>query len=99
MSALPMEVTRSDTCKGLPSNLTSQLPAIGFNLSKDFCASDCARAMVESDIRTTVSIKRRDLIFILLKSFFFRAFHYLVRRRSKCAWIGLSFIMKVQSSV
>src|SRR2546425_9625152 len=29
----------------------------------DFCASDCAKATVESDIRPTDSIKRRDFMF------------------------------------
>src|SRR5438270_12792672 len=41
----------------------SHVPARVFNLSKDFCASVWAKARVESDIRTTDSIKRRDFMF------------------------------------
>src|ERR1700722_16068668 len=68
ISALPMEVTRRETCMGLPSKVPSQEPAKVFNSSKDFCASDCAKATVERLIRTTGSRKRRDFIFILLSS-------------------------------
>src|SRR5260370_17470040 len=82
MSALPMEVTRSETCVSLPSmsaccgtdvTWPSHEPARVFNLSKDFCASDCgrdfcaldcAKAMAESGIRTTDTIKRRDFMFL-----------------------------------
>src|SRR5271167_786841 len=72
MSALPMEVTRSETCMSLPSisaccgtvvTLPSHEPAKVFILSKDCCASDCAKATVESDNRTTDSIKQWDFIF------------------------------------
>src|SRR5882672_12068911 len=72
MSALPMEVARSETCMSLPSisacggrvvTWPCQEPARVFSLSKDFCASDCAKATVESDIRTTDSTKRRDFMF------------------------------------
>src|SRR5579863_4027993 len=45
----------------------SQLPATVFNLSKDFCASDWAKATAESEIRNTASTKRTDFIGILLK--------------------------------
>src|ERR1700727_976654 len=45
--AEPMEVTRSETCRGAPSMVPSQEPARAFSLSKDFCASDCA--VVDND--------------------------------------------------
>src|SRR3954468_6778321 len=75
MRALPMEVTRNETCISLPSisgafgsvvTFPSHVPARLFNLSKDFCASDCATAMVESPIRTAHSTKRSDFMFDLL---------------------------------
>src|ERR1700722_10128956 len=55
--ALPMEVTRSVTCRVLPSSslpvpesTPSQEPARVFILSKDFCASDfCASGFCGSD--------------------------------------------------
>src|SRR5438045_2793058 len=71
-SALPIDVTRRVTCMDLPSisacggtvaTLPSHVPARALSLSKDFCASDCANAAVESDIRTTDSIKRSVFIF------------------------------------
>src|SRR6266545_4084676 len=39
--------------------------ASGTGAKEDFCGSDCAKAMVASDIRTADSIKRRDFIFII----------------------------------
>src|SRR6059058_2929110 len=71
-SALPIDVTRRVTCMDLPSisacggtvaTLPSHVPARVLSLSKDFCASDCANAVAESDIRTTDSIKRSVFIF------------------------------------
>src|ERR1700730_2320679 len=71
MSAFPMEVVRRETCMSWPSmspfggrvvTRPSQEPVRVFNLSKDFCASDWAKATVESDIRTTDSRKRRDFM-------------------------------------
>src|SRR5258705_711846 len=72
MSALPMEVARSETCMSLHSmsgccgtvvTWPSQEPARVFSLSKDFCASECAKATTESDSRTTTdSIRLRDFI-------------------------------------
>src|SRR6267143_1523939 len=35
----------------------------GTGATEDFCRSDCAKATVESDIRTTDSTKRRDFMF------------------------------------
>src|SRR5882762_4987322 len=64
-----MEVTRSETCMSLASmsaccgtvvTWPSHEPARVFILPKDCCAPDCAKATVESDIRTTDSQKRRD---------------------------------------
>src|ERR1700693_13614 len=89
--AFPMEVTRSEACVILPSmsacggtvvTWPSQEPARVFSLSKDFCASDWAKAKVHSDIRTTDSIKRRDFMFVLLKLLYWGSgfsFAYLVR--------------------
>src|SRR2546423_11934602 len=71
-SALPIDVTRSVTCMSFPSisacggtveTLPSQVPARALSLSKDFCASDCANAAAESDIRTMDSVKRSVFIF------------------------------------
>src|SRR5258707_15745228 len=62
ISAFPIEVTRSEISMGFPPKVLSQEPARLFSLSKDFCASDCAKAKVESDIRATDSAKRRDLM-------------------------------------
>jgi hypothetical protein len=42
----------------------------GTGATEDFCASDCAKATVESDIRTTDSIKRRDFMVSFSLSFF-----------------------------
>src|SRR5271170_4205820 len=64
MSALPMEVTRRETCIGLPSTLPSHEPARSFKLSKDFCASDWAKAAVESPSNTTASRKRFMLLLL-----------------------------------
>src|SRR5437016_12481451 len=51
----------------------SDLGASGFCTPElcvsDLCASDCAKVMVESNIRTADSIKRRDFMFILLERF------------------------------
>src|SRR5258708_11164280 len=72
MSALPMEVARSETCMSLPSispcggtgvTWPFHEPARVFSLSKDFCASDWAKARVESDIRKKDSLKRLDFMF------------------------------------
>src|ERR671923_283894 len=63
MSALPVEVTRSETYMGLPSKVPSQEPVRVFILSKDFCASVCAKVTVESDIKTANNIKRGDFMF------------------------------------
>src|SRR5208282_2726659 len=73
--AFPREVTRSERCIGLPPDISgisgtvtgpSHSPARLFMVVKDFCASDWEKATVESDSRTTDSIKRWDFIFILL---------------------------------
>src|SRR5260370_24382161 len=75
MSALPMDVTRSETCVSLPSmsacggtDVTgpSHQPARVFILSKDFCASDFfssvwAKTLGETHITTTDSTKPLDL--------------------------------------
>src|SRR5579864_7105215 len=81
-SALPRDVTRMVTWVGLllfisgmgGTTLTgpSHLPARVFSSSKDFCASDCAKATVESAITTKQSSQRNDFIFILLRLFLFR---------------------------
>jgi len=68
MSAEPMEVTPSETCGGLPSMVPSREPVRVFSLSKDFCASDWAKATVERHQST----RRRDFMFILLKLLYFR---------------------------
>src|SRR5260370_2918033 len=65
MSAFPMEVTRSETCRGSPSSVPCHEPARVCNLSNDFCASDWSKARVESDSRTTDSTKRRDFMVAL----------------------------------
>src|ERR1700674_1064540 len=66
-----MEVTRSETCMCLPSisalggNVVmrpSQEPAKVFSLSKDFCASDCAKAVAASRTNRTESAIR-DFMF------------------------------------
>src|SRR5450631_1614689 len=62
MSALPMEVTRSEICMGFPSMVPSQEPARDFNWLKDFCASDWAKARVESPMRAAESRIRRGFI-------------------------------------
>src|SRR5215471_767908 len=75
ISALPMEVTRNQTCACLPSTSArgglvftspSQDPARVFSRSKDLCAFDWAKAAAESHIRRTGSTKRSDLIGYLL---------------------------------
>src|ERR1051325_5718630 len=72
MSAFPMEVARSVTCIDFPSisacggtvvTWPSQAPARVFSLSKDFCASDWAKDIVQSDNRTTDSAKPIDFTF------------------------------------
>src|ERR1700693_5299156 len=80
ISALPMDVGRSETCMGLPSmsacggtvvTWPSHEPARVFSLSQDLCASDWAKATVESNVRTTGRIRRRVFMCILLKLFCF----------------------------
>ena len=47
MSALPIDVTRSETCIAWPSTVPSQDPAKAFNWSKDFCAAELATGLAE----------------------------------------------------
>src|SRR6267142_2419109 len=95
-SALPMDVTRSVTCRDLPSrsvpvpeSTPSQEPARLFSLSKDFCASDfCAsdwaKAKVDSDTKTrTESIRRSDFMFHSPYFLYFRLRVTRVRRRGQ----------------
>src|SRR5579864_3323430 len=81
-SALPREVTRMVTWVGLllfisgmgGTTLTgpSHLPAKVLSSSKDFCASDCAKATVESAITAQQSSQRNDFIFHSPQVFLFR---------------------------
>ena len=57
-------------CGGSTVARPCQCSASVFSWAKDFCASDCAKVKVESDIRTTDSIKRSDFMFILVHSSF-----------------------------
>src|SRR5580704_11974557 len=65
MSALPIDVTRIEVCIGLPSTVPAHDPARVFRLSKDFCASDWAKAAVGSPSNTTASRKRCILILLI----------------------------------
>jgi hypothetical protein len=56
-------------CGGSVVTGPCQEPANVFSSAKDFCASDCPKAMVECDSRTTDSIKRWDFMFILIGDF------------------------------
>src|SRR5215831_19135210 len=73
--ALPIEVTRSESCACLPSisgwggvviSLPCHEPANVLIKSKDFCPSDWPIAAAESQITRMGSTKRSDLIGYLL---------------------------------
>src|SRR5689334_19957590 len=74
--AFPREVIRSTTRMGSFSisgaggsilTLPVQVPASVFSLSKDFCASDCPNAAVDSAITTSQIVERTDFMLLLLK--------------------------------
>src|SRR6267154_3395274 len=108
-----MEATRSETFASVPSMSAccgtvvtgpSQEPARVFILSKDFCASDWAKAVAAIRTNRRESAMRDFMFSVLLILLRCIGGNHLdvchfVRCRSKCAWIGLSFIMNVQSSV
>src|SRR5438309_1895809 len=72
MRALPIEVVRKVTVMSLPSiagsegtvvTRPSHEPARVFSLSKDFCASDWAKATTESNTRANAeSVRRRNFM-------------------------------------
>src|SRR5512140_3177914 len=70
-SALPIDVTRSVTCARLPCtsaicgtvvSVPSHEPATAFILSKDFCASDCPNATLDTAINTANTTKQRSFM-------------------------------------
>src|SRR5215472_16412890 len=76
-TALPMEVTRRESCACLPLAVgstgmvvrkPSQEPDRVLIVSNDFCASDCANSNgVESNVKTAINAKQVSLICISLK--------------------------------